>query len=208
MPRPARTPFESRLRFYRLRAGLTQEQLAHLVGVTPEMVRKHEQGRSFPIQLYRERYAQLFKVSDAQLWVRNIVPLTSAAAPARSVVHSLALDAPLNMDELMSARSEIPRIVALDNRFGAADIVTLAVRLFKSLQSRPHNLGSESKELYATLAELAEVAGWLAYDAEMHPLARRMNQESLHYARLRRQINRTPSHSEHEHARVRPRSSA
>ena len=32
--------------------------------------------------------------------------------------------------------------------------------------------------------ELAEVVGWLAYDAEAHDLCRRMNQESLYFTRL------------------------
>jgi len=52
------------------------------------------------------------------------------------------------------------------------------------MQGRGTASTTTSRDLYATLAELAEVAGWLAYDAEMHGLARQMNQESIHYARL------------------------
>ena len=40
------------------------------------------------------------------------------------------------------------------------------------------------RDLQSAAAELAEVVGWLAYDAEAHDLARRMNQESLYFARL------------------------
>ena len=181
MPRPARVPFKSQVREYRLQRGLTQEQLAHLIGITPEMVRKHERGESFPIPLYRERYSELFNASEADLWVRSIAP-TAGARGRTSAPVSLAT--PLNIDDLLLARAEIPRIVALDNRFGAADIVNVAVRLFMSLQNRQPSSPSIRRDVYATLAEVAEVAGWLAYDAEKHPLARRMNQESLHYARL------------------------
>jgi hypothetical protein len=39
-------------------------------------------------------------------------------------------------------------------------------------------------DLHSTAGELAEVVGWLAYDAEAHDLCRRMNQESLYFTRL------------------------
>ncbi|HEX2823584.1 MAG TPA: hypothetical protein VHO07_25990 [Streptosporangiaceae bacterium] len=38
--------------------------------------------------------------------------------------------------------------------------------------------------MQSAAGELAEVVGWLAYDAEAHDLVRRMNQESLYFARL------------------------
>lgn len=144
------------------------------------MVRKHERGLSLPIPLYRVRYAQLFKVAEGEIWVR------SAALPVaiRTTRTSNALHEPLNTLDVASAKAEIPRIVALDNRFGAADIVKMAVRLFRSLQNRPLAATVDSRDLYDVLAEVAELAGWLAYDAELHDLARRMNQESRHYATL------------------------
>jgi hypothetical protein len=40
------------------------------------------------------------------------------------------------------------------------------------------------RDLQSAAGELAEVVGWLAYDAEGHDLARRMNQESLYFTRL------------------------
>jgi hypothetical protein len=38
--------------------------------------------------------------------------------------------------------------------------------------------------LHSAAGELAEVVGWLAYDAEAHDLCRRMNQESLYFTHL------------------------
>ena len=61
MGRPPRVEFESRLRQFRVSAGLTQDQLAEHLCITPEMVRKHEKGISLPIPLYRQRYAALFQ---------------------------------------------------------------------------------------------------------------------------------------------------
>jgi len=81
---------------------------------------------------------------------------------------------------LQSVRSHITEIVALDNRFGGADLVRLSTRFFRTLHDQ---LGtgtydaSLEPDLHSAAGELAEVVGWLAYDAEMHDLARRMNQE-------------------------------
>src|SRR5271166_3281566 len=88
---------------------------------------------------------------------------------------------------LESVRSHIREIIALDNRFGGADLVKLSTRFFRTLHD---HLGSGTydprleRELNSAAGELAEVVGWLAYDAEAHDLTRRMNQESLYFARL------------------------
>jgi len=88
---------------------------------------------------------------------------------------------------LQSIGSHIREIVALDNRFGGADLVKLSTRFFRTLH---HQLGAGTydprleRDLQSAAAELAEVVGWLAYDAEAHDLARRMNQESLYFSRL------------------------
>lgn len=90
-------------------------------------------------------------------------------------------------DYLQSIRSHIREIVALDNRFGGADLVRLSGRFFHALHDQ---LGAGTydpkleRDLQSAAGELAEVVGWLAYDAEAHDLARRMNQESLYFARL------------------------
>jgi hypothetical protein len=90
-------------------------------------------------------------------------------------------------DYLESIRRHIREIVALDNRFGGADLVRLSTRFFRTIHEQ---LGTgtydpeRERDLQSAAAELAEVVGWLAYDAEAHDLTRRMNQESLYFARL------------------------
>lgn len=92
-----------------------------------------------------------------------------------------------NSDYLQSVRGHIQEIVALDNRFGGADLVRLSARFFRTLHNQ---LGAGvynpklERDLQSAAGELAEVVGWLAYDAEAHDLARRMNQESLYFTRL------------------------
>jgi hypothetical protein len=88
---------------------------------------------------------------------------------------------------LESINSHIHEIVALDNRFGGADLLRLSTRFFWNLRDQ---LGTGAydprleRDLHSAAGELAEVVGWLAYDAEAHDLCRRMNQESLYYTRL------------------------
>ena len=88
---------------------------------------------------------------------------------------------------LESINTHIHEIVALDNRFGGADLLKLSTRFFRNLRDQ---LGTGSydprleRDLHSAAGELAEVVGWLAYDAEAHDLCRRMNQESLYFTRL------------------------
>ena len=88
---------------------------------------------------------------------------------------------------LESINNHIHEIVALDNRFGGADLLRLSTRFFRNLRDQ---LGTGSydprleRDLHSAAGELAEVVGWLAYDAEAHDLCRRMNQESLYFTRL------------------------
>ena len=90
-------------------------------------------------------------------------------------------------DYLQAIRSHIHEIVALDNRFGAVDLIRLSTRFFRTLHD---HLGAGTydpkleRDLHSAAGELAEVVGWLAYDAEAHDLCRRMNQESLYFTRL------------------------
>jgi hypothetical protein len=84
-------------------------------------------------------------------------------------------------------RSHIGQIVALDNRFGGAELARLSERFFRTLRK---HIGAGSfewsirRELLATAGELAEVSGWLSCDANRQDAVRRMNQEALYFTRL------------------------
>ena len=88
---------------------------------------------------------------------------------------------------LDNARGDLIRLVALDNRFGAADIVRMSYKFFKSLQNLVGTGAYDralEKDFNSLIGEVAELTGWLAYDAEIHKLVRVMNNESLLYTRL------------------------
>jgi tetratricopeptide (TPR) repeat protein len=88
---------------------------------------------------------------------------------------------------LEAVQQHIRHIIELDGRFGGTDLAPLAVRFFRSVHQQ---LGSGAHEpsierdLQATAGELAEVAGWLLYDADRQDDVRRLNQEALYFSRL------------------------
>jgi transcriptional regulator with XRE-family HTH domain len=90
-------------------------------------------------------------------------------------------------DYLVSIRTRIKTLVEADNLFGSADVLKTSLRVFRTLHD---HLGAETydprleRHLQSAAGELAELAGWLAYDAAEHELCRRMNQESLYFTRL------------------------
>jgi transcriptional regulator with XRE-family HTH domain len=88
---------------------------------------------------------------------------------------------------LEAVQQHIWHIVELDNRFGGSDLARLAVRFFRSLHQQLGTGAYEpaiERDLQATAGELAEVAGWLLYDADRQDDVRRMNHEALYFSRL------------------------
>jgi len=204
MPRPRRPELHPRLAESRRRAGLTQEEVADRIGATVEMVRRHERGISMPSKVYRQRYGLLYGATQAELGLQSGASQGSIAIPT-GITSNIAdqsqvtgnppalLTAPIwtpeyaDADYLAATHAHIGQIIALDNRFGGADLAKLAERSFRAL----HNLlgtgsyePSIEKDLLAVTGELAEVVGWLSYDADRQGTVRRMNQESLYFTRL------------------------
>jgi transcriptional regulator with XRE-family HTH domain len=81
MARPKRGKLEPRLSDYRLRASLTQQQVAEQLGISADMVRKHERGLSQPIKLYRLKYCALYAATEDQLGLRSEIETIRASSP-------------------------------------------------------------------------------------------------------------------------------
>lgn len=88
---------------------------------------------------------------------------------------------------LESVRSSIKELISHDNRVGGATLSELSERIFGDVHQK---LGSGDydrsikKDLLAATGELAEVAGWLAFDADRQDVVRQMNHEALYFTRL------------------------
>jgi transcriptional regulator with XRE-family HTH domain len=78
--RPKRGALDPKLLDFRQRLGLTQEQVAERIGISAEMVRRHERGQSMPIAIYRAAYCALYEADDVQLGFRPAGPASTAIA--------------------------------------------------------------------------------------------------------------------------------
>ena len=73
MGRPKRIPLTPKLADHRRRLGLTQDQVAERLGITADMVRRHERGISTPSSHNQAGYCTLYSVDEVTLGFR---PLT------------------------------------------------------------------------------------------------------------------------------------
>ncbi|GAA0511106.1 hypothetical protein A8924_4739 [Saccharopolyspora erythraea NRRL 2338] len=106
------------------------------------------------------------------------LPQSQAALPAYE---------PVTAEYVSELRSGIAELVRLDGQHGGVELVPLAARMFRAASARlaaGHHPSSLESDFTATVAELGEVAGWLAFDAMRHERARCFNLEALRLARL------------------------
>jgi transcriptional regulator with XRE-family HTH domain len=169
--------------------GASEAQFACRVGVSPKTVQRWITTGRTPHPRHRWQASRILGKPEEELWPEpNDISERPAMSTRESARASLTANPEFGDSQyLQSVRSHIQEIVALDNRFGGADLVRLSTRFFRTLDEQ---LGAGTydprleRDLHSAAGELAEVVGWLAYDAEAHDLARRMNQESLYFARL------------------------
>lgn len=122
---------------------------------------------------------------------RSALPAPGSAAsngsPPIAAARSLPVTAYADATCLETVQQYIWHIVELDNRFGGTDLAPLAVRFFRSVHQQLGTGAYEpaiERDLQAAAGELAEVAGWLLYDADRQDEVRRLNQEALYFSRL------------------------
>src|SRR5262249_10385718 len=96
-------------------------------------------------------------------------------------------DEPVTADYVDGLRASIAQLIRLDGQYGGVELVPMAGRMFRAASARldaGHYPASLESDFTATVAELGEVAGWLAFDAMQHDRARAFNLEALYRARL------------------------
>ncbi|MDI2030835.1 helix-turn-helix transcriptional regulator [Saccharopolyspora sp. TS4A08] len=164
-------------RRHRAASGLTQPQLAERVHVDQSAVSRWENDRAVPARALVERLDEVLGVGGDL--VRSAFPAEPALLPRSGE--------PVTSDHVDELRRSIANLVQLDGRYGGAELVSMAVRMFTTATARLASgmvPASLETDFTATVAELGEVAGWLAFDAQQHDKARALNLEALHLARL------------------------
>ncbi|WP_234440838.1 XRE family transcriptional regulator [Streptomyces rimosus] len=99
----------------------------------------------------------------------------------------LRLDETRGAEYAQAIREASQRLIFLDNELTGMPIAEVASRTYKSVHRRLGDGDYDSKyerDIRSAASELAEVAGWALFDAELHDAARRFNQEALFLAQL------------------------
>ena len=199
------TPLRIRL-FRDVGLCLSQEKFATVLGFAKRTIGNAERGtHSLSLALRRALNQALEHASDAQrdrflaaiaTEDQGIASLAHGTAPTTFPALSVTTAPSLltfpvrsyaDTAYLEAVQQHIRHVIELDGRFGGTDLAPLAVQFFRSVHQQ---LGSGAyepsieRDLQATAGELAEVAGWLLYDADRQDDVRRMNQEALYFCRL------------------------
>jgi transcriptional regulator with XRE-family HTH domain len=171
-------------------AGYSQEGLAERVGVDRSTVGRWEAGVVTPQPWHRPRLASALGLSlqalAASLESADTTTATPLVVPSLLVHQAGGAVEPIDTEYIVGIRAQMQQLLAIDAQFGGNEASTQAVRLFHAVHRRigasrcPPGL---QRDLYSTAGELAEIAGWLLYDADQQEAARRINQEALYYLR-------------------------
>ncbi|MGH3867490.1 MAG: XRE family transcriptional regulator [Pseudonocardiaceae bacterium] len=181
--------------------GLCQSQhdFAKTLGFEKRTIGNAERGAHPPgLALRRALDQALERASDIQRARFLAAEDQSVASPAHGTFPALGVTAAASLRTfpvtsyadtayLETVQQHTLQIIELDGRFGGTDLAPLAVRFFRSVHQQ---LGSGAyepsleRDLQAAAGELAEVAGWLLYDADRQDDVRRLNQEALYFCRL------------------------
>jgi DNA-binding XRE family transcriptional regulator len=191
------TPLRIRL-FRDVGLSQSQEGFAKALGFAERTIGNAERGTHSPSLALRRALDQALEhASDVQRdrflaavtaedqGIASLAPALSSAAAAS--LRAFPVTSYVDTVYLEAVQQHIRHIIELDGRFGGTDLAPLAVRFFRSVHQQ---LGSGAHEpslerdLQATAGELAEVAGWLLYDADRQDEVRCMNQEALYFSRL------------------------
>src|ERR1700730_11582321 len=183
---PGSRDFPGRLKALRALRDVKQITLARWVGVHEVTVSRWECGKSWPTLRQQVALCEALNVSVEELGL--------SAAPPRVMSNVQATKHPpllprayTDNEYVQGLREHTRQIIELENRVGGAELSRVAARFFGSVRNQiasgTHRPTVE-RDLYAAAGELAEVTGWLFYDADEQELVHRMNHEALRLSRL------------------------
>lgn len=175
------TPFASRLRQLRSARGLSLRQLAERVHHGKSYLSELERGLKPPTRLVAQ---SLDEGLDAEGQLVRLVP--DVAGHESTLTSSILLpaaapDGPMGEDDIERLRGTVRHLVALDTLNGSDGLAASSARAFKTAQRKLATRGvrpAARGDLLVALAELGEVAAWLAFDSEQQELSRHLAVEA------------------------------
>ncbi|MDQ2709939.1 MAG: helix-turn-helix domain-containing protein [Actinomycetota bacterium] len=184
MARPRRPPLNPHLAESRRRLGLTQEQVAERLGITPEMVRRHERGLARPSEQYRRRYTRLYGASESTLGIgAATAPVTDSVESIEQIVTEITESSTSN-DAIELLGRGAASLGQLHVRAPAREVLREVLRLRSnahSLLQRPIRLG-QAREVYRIESELLAHSCMLLSDLKLYGPAYRHGVAGLTFA--------------------------
>jgi transcriptional regulator with XRE-family HTH domain len=188
--RPRRAPLSPQLADFRHARGLTQEQVAEAIGITAEMVRRHEKGLAQPAEKYRRRYSALYGASEHRL---GIAPSTAARGNLYVAEQSL-----MSIDDLLheisasdTSNESIEQLAAATTTLAELHTEAPAHRVLRQvlqLRRRTHDLAkgpvrlSQARELFRIESDLLAHACLLLGDVKQDGAAYKHGMAALAFA--------------------------
>lgn len=172
--------FASSLKRLRADSGLSQGELARRAHTSQSRVSRWEKGELTPsIDTAHDL--------DAALGGAGTLTLLATPTPQSQAVEQQQAGEPVTAEYVGRIRASIGHLVALDGQHGGADLVPMARRLHRTAAAKlesgafPESLRAD---FAAAVAELAQVGGWLAFDAIQNDRARVFNEHAIRAARF------------------------
>lgn len=178
------TGFAGEMKRRMVLAGLSQAALAAKLFIDPGQISRLVNGVRPPSP---DLAARIDAALDAG---GELVALAPAPQPRR---RPLLPDTdpdrrrPLDDTDVAGFRATIGRLVELDTAHGSEGLHITAARAFRDADRQLAEAGARqghASDVAAAVAELGEVAAWLAYDAEEQAESRRLATEALLVARM------------------------
>ncbi|MGL5866077.1 MAG: helix-turn-helix domain-containing protein [Dermatophilaceae bacterium] len=194
-------------RYLRRAVRMTIAEFAHVLGVStrtvdtwearrdgitprPEMQRALDTLLSRADSATQRRFGAHLTPPGGGDGLPTTMPTERSSASGTDPLPWLATtDAPERVEggQLDDVAAYLRHLIGMDNTLGSAGLAPLAIAQFHRLRRRFEDSaagGGHQSDIAVLLSELAEVAGWLAFDDADHEITRRMNHESLYYSDL------------------------
>ncbi|MGP3949162.1 helix-turn-helix transcriptional regulator [Streptomyces sp. 7N604] len=178
--------------------GYTQEAFAEVLRVDRTTVQRWERGEVDPQPHQRPRMAKLLDLTRAQL-DEILGAHDGLASPATTLASPANTEEPRGLDaDIAHMKASAAHLLKHADRHGGDLVAPAAVQVWRSAQ-RKLDTGSvrenDQRAYLAAVAESAEVAGWLLFDAgqwdaaraaflESHMLARHAGDRSMQWFAL------------------------
>ncbi|GLY99301.1 helix-turn-helix transcriptional regulator [Actinoplanes sp. NBRC 103695] len=176
--------FAARLRQLRQRRGLSVRELSGIVKYSKSQVNDLETGRRRPNPDSARRLDEALSASGT---LAGLICPTPPDEPPVIGLTPMSTPAPLDEEDLLRVRETVQHLVAMDTMHGSEGSHSIGVRAFRNAHRRLSETGVKEglrREIHASVAELGEVAAWLAYDSDRQDLSRAVATEAMVVAHL------------------------